>query len=95
MYEKRMQEAFECKLKGRLGTGPEDCKEMRVLNRIVKVTDNGLLYVSSDAGIEIYKQKSNQLVRIANLDGQAFTNDLVSMKIFDNVSWSSSAKKRS
>ena len=32
-YEKGMQEAFECKLKGRLGTAENDCKEMRVLNR--------------------------------------------------------------
>ena len=43
-FEEGMQKSFECKLKGRLGLRPEDCKEMRVLNRIVRVTDNGLLY---------------------------------------------------
>ena len=43
-YEQGMAEAFECKLKGRLGTGDDDCREMRVLNRIVRVTKNGLLY---------------------------------------------------
>ena len=44
MYEKGMAETFECKFKGRLGHGPEDLKEMRVLNRIVRVTDSGLRY---------------------------------------------------
>ena len=43
-FEEGMQKSFECKQKGRLGLRPEDCKEMRVLNRIVRVTDNGLLY---------------------------------------------------
>ena len=43
-YEKGMQESFECKLKGRLGTDKEDAKEMRVLNRIGRITDKGLLY---------------------------------------------------
>ena len=39
-----MKEAFECKVKGRLGTEKEDMKEMRVLNRIVRVASEGLLY---------------------------------------------------
>lgn len=43
-YEKGMQQTFECKLKGRLGVRPDDCKEMRVLNRIVRVCDDGLRY---------------------------------------------------
>ena len=43
-YEAGMQRSFDCKLKGRLGLGPEDCKEMRVLNRIVRINENGLLY---------------------------------------------------
>ena len=43
-FEKGMTDTFECKLKGRLGTGDKDAKEMRVLNRIVRVTPNGLLY---------------------------------------------------
>ena len=44
LYETGMCAAFECKLKGRLGTGPEDFKEMRVLNRIVRITEKGLRY---------------------------------------------------
>ena len=43
-FEKGMTDTFECKLKGRLGTGPNDAKEMRVLNRIVRITDDALLY---------------------------------------------------
>ena len=43
-YEVGMQKSFDCKLKGRLGTDPGDCKEMRVLNRIVRINDKGLLY---------------------------------------------------
>ena len=36
--------SFECKLKGRPGTGKDDLKEMRVLNRIVRITIDALLY---------------------------------------------------
>lgn len=43
-FEKGMTATFECKLKGRLGTGDNDMKEMRVLNRIVRITPDGLLY---------------------------------------------------
>ena len=43
-FEKGMTDTFECKLKGRLGTGANDAKEMRVLNRIVRITNDGLLY---------------------------------------------------
>ena len=43
-YETGMQKEFDCKLKGRLGTASTDCKEMRVLNRIVRISDDGLLY---------------------------------------------------
>lgn len=43
-HEAGIQETFECKLKGRLGCGSDDLKEMRVLNRIVRITDESLLY---------------------------------------------------
>ena len=44
LFELGMQKSFECKLKGRLGTGKDDLKEMRVLNRIIRVDETGLLY---------------------------------------------------
>ena len=43
-YKKGMADSFECNFKGRLGHGPDDVKETRVLNRIVRITDSGLLY---------------------------------------------------
>ena len=55
-----MQETVECKLKGRLGTGPEDLKEMRVLNRVVRVSDDGLLY-------EADPRHAEMLIRAFNL----------------------------
>ena len=42
-FERGMTDTFECKLKGRLGTGNEDLKEMRVLNRILRSSSDGLL----------------------------------------------------
>ena len=33
---------FECKMKGRLGRGKDDLKEMRMLNLIVRINGDGL-----------------------------------------------------
>ena len=44
LFEKGMVSTASCHLKGLLDTGHEDLKETRVLNRIMKVTPNGLLY---------------------------------------------------
>ena len=44
LYEQGMTRAFECELRGRLGTGPKDLKEVKLLNRIIKVTESGLTY---------------------------------------------------
>ena len=52
-YQVGMQKSFDCKLKGRLGTDPGDCKEMRVLNRIVRINDKGLLYEADPRHAEI------------------------------------------
>ena len=35
---------YELKKGGRLGPGPEDCKELTVLNRVLRWTDDGLEY---------------------------------------------------
>ena len=42
LWEKGMATAFEVKLKGRLGPDKQDCKELRVLNRILRMTDKGV-----------------------------------------------------
>lgn len=39
-----MATAFEVKLKGRLGPEKQDCKELRVLNRILRMTDKGVAW---------------------------------------------------
>ena len=60
--ERGMTETFECKLKGRLGTGGEDLKEMRVLNRIVRITPDGLLY-------EADPRHAEMLIKAFKLEG--------------------------
>ena len=62
LYEAGMQKRFECKLKGRLGFEKEDLKEMRVLNRIVRITDDALLY-------EADPRHAEMLVKSFNLEG--------------------------
>ena len=42
-YEHALAEHFELKLKGRLGHDDQDMTDMRVLNRLLGVTDKGLL----------------------------------------------------
>ena len=44
LYEKAMADSFEIKLKGGLGPEEHDLKEMRVLNRVARITKEGLLY---------------------------------------------------
>ena len=55
-YEAGMMKSFECKIKGRLGTGKDDLKEMRVLNRIVRITDGALLYEADPRHAEMLIQ---------------------------------------
>ena len=43
-YEAGLAKYFELKIKGRLGLDAKDEKEMRVLNRIVRVDSSGLSY---------------------------------------------------
>ena len=43
-YEAEWAKSFELKIRGRLGEGPEDDKEIRILNRIVRVLPTGVSY---------------------------------------------------
>ena len=61
-FERGMTDTFECKLKGRLGTGDDDLKEMRVLNRIVRITSDGLLY-------EADPRHAEMLIKAFKLEG--------------------------
>ena len=44
IYEKALLRCFDLKLRGRVGEGPKDCKELRLLNRILRVVPQGLRY---------------------------------------------------
>ena len=59
LYEAGMCKAFECKLKGRLGRGEGDLKEMRVLNRIVRIDDHGLRYEADPRHVELLARSLN------------------------------------
>ena len=48
-----MKAAFDIKVKGRLGTDKEDDKEMRVLNRIIRISDDALLYEPDPRHVEL------------------------------------------
>ena len=52
LYESAMKRAFDIKLKGRLGHDKNDERDMRVLNRIVRVVDEGLLYEPDPRHVE-------------------------------------------
>ena len=61
-YEQGMQKRFECKLKGRLGFDPGDLKEMRVSNRLLRVTSDALLY-------EADPRHAEMMIKSFNLEG--------------------------
>ena len=42
----RMRERYELTCGGRLGPGPDDCKEASILNRIIRWTTSGIEYGS-------------------------------------------------
>ena len=64
-YEKELMRCFDVKLRGRLGEGPEDLREIRVLNRIVRVDSTGLVY-------EADPRHSELLVRSLGLEDTRF-----------------------
>eukprot|EP00969_Alexandrium_andersonii_P309359 13671247-Alexandrium_andersonii.AAC.1 len=51
-----MEERFMCKVEGRLGGGPQDLQEVRLLSRIIRWTREGLRY-------EVDPRHAEQLLR--------------------------------
>ena len=43
-FEAQLEAKYELKKGGRLGPGVDDCKELTVLNRVIRWTDKGLEY---------------------------------------------------
>ncbi len=52
-FENKIKEEFEVKVRGRLGPGKEDMKAIRILNRIVEWTKEGLRYEADQRHAEI------------------------------------------
>ena len=52
-YESAMSQSVGCKLRGRLGEEESDLNEVRVLNRILTVTSNGLMYEADPRHVEL------------------------------------------
>ena len=44
VFENQLEAKYELKKGGRLGPGPDDCKELTVLNRVIRWTSSGLEY---------------------------------------------------
>ena len=52
-YERLLSEAFELKIRGRLGEEEGCDKEIRILNRVVKITESGLEYEADPRHAEL------------------------------------------
>ena len=53
LYENGLKQHFEIKLRGKLGTDKSDDKEIRIRNRIVKITSTGLTYEADPRHVEM------------------------------------------
>ena len=52
-YETGLAKFFELKLRARIGPQQSDDKEVRILNRILRLTGEGLLYEADPRHVEI------------------------------------------
>ena len=55
-YECELAKYFELKIRGRLGAGDQDIKEIRIINRILRIDDQGLKYEADPRHAEILIQ---------------------------------------
>ena len=51
--EAALNKPFDVKIRGRLGEGPTGMKEIRLLNRIIKITSEGLTYEADPRHVEL------------------------------------------
>ena len=83
-YEAGLKTSFECKLRGRLGVEAIDAKEIRLLNRIVRITDQGLLYEADPRHAELLAKSMDleQCRHVATLGmKKGFTDDAMDLPI--------------
>ena len=86
-YEAGLAKSFECKMRGRLGVEPNDLKEIRMLNRIIRVTPVGLLYEADPRHAELLA-KSMGLDNCKHVTSpgvkKAFTDDVMDLPVNDD-----------
>ena len=58
-YETQLAQHFEIKIRGRLGEGCPGDNELRILNRVVKITPNGLTYEADPRHTDLLAQSLN------------------------------------
>ena len=61
-FERLLEEKYELKKGGRLGPAPSDCKELTILNRVIRWTDQGVEY-------EADPRQGERLLEGIGLDG--------------------------
>ena len=52
-YEKEMARHFEIKIRGRLGEGCVGNNELRILNRVVRITPTGITYEAHPRRVDL------------------------------------------
>ena len=83
-YEAGLKKSFECKLRGRLGVEAHDAKEIRLLNKIIRITDQGLLYEADPRHAELLAKSMNlEKCRHVATPGvkKGFTDDVMDLPI--------------
>jgi hypothetical protein len=83
-YETGLKKSFECKIRGRLGMDAKDDKEIRLLNRIIRITDQGLLYEADPRHAELLAKSMNlEQCRQAATPGvkKPFSDDIMDLPI--------------
>ena len=58
-FRERIQEKYPVKFRGRLGPTDQDDKEIRILNRIITWTEEGILYEADQRHAEIIIREMN------------------------------------
>ena len=96
-YEAGLRKSFECKMRGRLGSEPDDLKEIRMLNRIIRIAPTGLLYEADPRHAELLaKSMGLDDCRKVVTPGvkKAFTEDVMDLPVPDECDYVSSIDVR-
>lgn len=87
-YEAGLRKSFECKMRGRLGVEKNDLKEIRMLNRIIRITPTGLMYEADPRHAELLAKSMNlENCRQVATPGtkKGFTDDVMDLPVSDDL----------